>query len=339
MFRAASLFNILREIDLGRIRAASEQRFSLLVSGEHDLGVRLAKTLSQGETPEDFSPWITHCALAEAPQHTGHDLALLVTVEGKPDRAARETLRRLAPSGPVIQVVAGSSPAQLPPGLEAARVHLAALSPTEVQRHLAPEVLRLLPEALHLPLARRLPLFRPAAMRALVEETARANAFYAASTGLAATVPILNLPLNAADFLILTKNQLVMAYKLALAAGKTGRPQDIMGEVIGVLGGGLLFRQLARSLVGLIPVAGIIPSVAISYAGTEAIGHAVTLWAYQGEHPSTQTIKQFYREALGKGNEVAKVLVARVRRDRGRTPQLPPAKQRLEPSSKQHREP
>ena len=81
------------------------------------------------------------------------------------------------------------------------------------------------------------------------------------------------------DVVVLTKNQLVMSYKIALAAGRSGRPRDLVGEIIGVLGGGLLFRQVARQLIGLVPVIGIVPKVAVAYGGTWAIGRAVTLWA------------------------------------------------------------
>jgi hypothetical protein len=45
-----------------------------------------------------------------------------------------------------------------------------------------------------------------------------------------------------------------------------------------MLGGGLVFRQLARQLVGLIPVVGIVPKVAVAYGGTCMIGRAVVLW-------------------------------------------------------------
>jgi uncharacterized protein (DUF697 family) len=81
---------------------------------------------------------------------------------------------------------------------------------------------------------------------------------------------------------VLTKNQLVMSYRIALASGKKGTPRDLVGEVLGVIGGGFLFRQGARQLVGLIPVAGIVPKVAVAYAGTLAIGKAVVTWAAYG---------------------------------------------------------
>ena len=107
---------------------------------------------------------------------------------------------------------------------------------------------------------------------------------------MAEAVPLLDVPLNLADILILTKNQLLMGYKIALGAGKSGRARDVIGEVVGVVGGGFLFRQAARSLIGLIPMAGIIPKVAIAYTGTWAIGRAVVVWATQGRLVSHATL-------------------------------------------------
>ena len=126
-------------------------------------------------------------------------------------------------------------------------------------------------------------------------------------------VPVLDVPLNLADIVILTKNQLVMSYRIAVASGKKGTAQQLIGEVVGVIGGGFLFRQGARQLVGLIPVAGIVPQVAVAYAGTLAIGKAVAAWAaWPG--PGAGTIKRLYRQALTRGKEVAVALVDQARK-------------------------
>jgi uncharacterized protein (DUF697 family) len=135
---------------------------------------------------------------------------------------------------------------------------------------------------MRLAFARHLITLREPLFTELIEETATTNALYALTTGLAEAVPVLDVPLNLADIVVLTKNQLVMSYRIALASGKKGTPRDLVGEVLGVIGGGFLFRQGARQLVGLIPVAGIVPKVAVAYAGTLAIGKAVVTWAAYG---------------------------------------------------------
>jgi uncharacterized protein (DUF697 family) len=157
-------------------------------------------------------------------------------------------------------------------------------------------------------LARQAPLTRPKVFNALIEETAKTNAGYSFSTGLAEIVPILDIPLNIGDMLVLTKNQLMMSYRIALAAGKDGRPREMIAEIVGVLGGGLMFRQLARQLVGLLPVIGLVPKVAVAYGGTWAIGKAVVAWATGGGRLSADRLKQLSREGMARGRKVAQAM-------------------------------
>ncbi|MCS7062336.1 MAG: hypothetical protein RMN25_14420, partial [Anaerolineae bacterium] len=70
-----------------------------------------------------------------------------------------------------------------------------------------------------LALARHLPAFRERVVRSLIEETAIANAIYSASAGVAEIIPLVTVPLNAADLAVLTKNQGILAYKIALTMG------------------------------------------------------------------------------------------------------------------------
>ena len=110
----------------------------------------------------------------------------------------------------------------------------------------------------------------------------------------------------------------MLAYKVALAAGRTGSAQNLMTELVGVLGGGLLFRQVARGLVGLVPVWGIVPKVAVAYAGTQLIGTAAALWATEGREVSPDELRALYADALRRGREVAARLVPDRFRRKGR---------------------
>jgi hypothetical protein len=84
--------------------------------------------------------------------------------------------------------------------------------------------------------------------------------------------------------IVLSKTQAFLAYKLGLTVGFSTNWHDYLREFGGVLGGGFLLRQLARSLVGLIPVWGILPKVAIAYAGTYVVGHTILQWYLTGRH-------------------------------------------------------
>ena len=53
-------------------------------------------------------------------------------------------------------------------------------------------------------------------------------------------------------------------------------------------------EQVARQLVGLIPVVGIAPKVAVAYGGTWAIGQAVVLWATTGQALTMESVGHFF---------------------------------------------
>ena len=309
---AARMLTLLREIDLGALRNEADRRFTLSVSGDSEGARDLAERLSATPERVGVHPYLN---LTDRPTDAPNaDLRIFVT-RGQEFPPLR--------SGPTLTVyLTGDEPlpvgADLPRPGEAGRVVLAELSETTVKETLIPALLRALPPTLHMALERQLPVFRPAVVRGLIDEAARTNALYAAGTGVAEIVPVLNLPLNVADTLVLTKNQLVMAYKVALAAGRTGSAQELMTEIVGVLGGGLLLRQAARGLVGLVPVWGVVPKVAVAYAGTQLIGAAAALWATEGREISPDELQALYADALRRGREVAARLVPERFRRKGR---------------------
>ena len=331
------MFDLVREVDLGAIKREAEARFSLQLGGDPALAAQLAAALSATPGRSGVHPYVSV-----------QDIQVQdISVQDKGVRSALPPDLRVV----VQRGFAGSEPLSVVPTLvvcvsgEGQPATWALNSPDPVKRRgvvvtdltadlervLIPEILRTLPRHLHLAVARQLPVFRPAVIRSFVEETSRTNAVYAASTGVAEIVPVLNVPLNVADTVVLGKNQLVMAYKVALAAGKTGKPQELMGEIIGVLGGGLLFRQVARGLVGLIPVWGWLPKVAVAYAGTQVIGTATALWALEGRTVTARDLRGLYDSALGRGRTLAGQLLRRNQDaaalpESGETPQLEPPK-------------
>jgi len=159
-----------------------------------------------------------------------------------------------------------------------------------------------------LALGRYFPLFRVPIAHHLINETSFSNAAYAMSTGLVETIGILDIPITITDTVVLTKAQAFLIYKLGLALGYSTNFQDYIGEFGSVLGGGFVWRQLARSLVGLIPLWGIIPKTGVAYAGTYVVGHAVLQWYLTGKHVSKKQMQQIYLQALEKSKAVFKKL-------------------------------
>lgn len=176
-----------------------------------------------------------------------------------------------------------------------------------LQREFIPAVLELLPQQ-HLALGRQFPLFRLPIAHQIINDTCFSNAAYSFSTGVAQIVPVLDIPLTLTDMIILTKSQAFLAYKLGLLFGFSTRWQDYVTEFGGVIGGGFVWRQIARSLVGLIPVWGIIPKVAISYSGTYVVGHAILGWYITGRHLNAKQMRALTSQAFTKGKDYASKL-------------------------------
>jgi uncharacterized protein (DUF697 family) len=185
-----------------------------------------------------------------------------------------------------------------------------------------PIVMEMIPEHL-LSLGRYFPLFRVAVARYLINDTCFSNAAYALSTGLAETVAVLDIPIAVTDMVVMSKNQAFLVYKLGLALGQSTRWQDYVMEFGGVLGSGFLWRELARTLVGFIPVWGIVPKTAIAYAGTYVVGNVVLQWYLTGRRLTRTQMQQMYKGAFARGKNVARNLVAGLPRPRLSRPRLP----------------
>ncbi len=314
-----TLWRIVSEVDLDAIRQEAERPFRLLVAGEGAEQARHLAALLSSPDGSFLHPWIRLASLPVTPEELAElgpvDLAVLVADGPNPSpdlRASQETLARAQTPTVLVLVGAEEERGLLVHWAGARRVAVPELTAEAVQEQVAPALLESVP-GLTLALARQLPPLRPAAFQRLIHETAQSNATYAFSTGIAEIIPALNIPLNVSDLVVLTKNQLLMSYKIALAAGKRGTPRELMGEIVSVIGGGLLFRQLARQLVGLVPVWGIVPKVAVAYAGTWVIGQIVVRWATEGRLLSAEDVRGLYGEALARGRQVAQELVARQR--------------------------
>ena len=191
--------------------------------------------------------------------------------------------------------------------------------PNMLTNNFVPAVLKLLPDRL-LALGRQFPLFRLPIAHQLIHDTSYTNAAYALGTGVAEIVPVLNIPLNITDMIVLTKTQAFLTYRLGLLLGFSTAWQDYLGEFGGVIGSGFIWRQLARSLVGLIPVWGIIPKVAISYAGTFLVGSMVLQWYLTGKHLNPQQARDLYRQALAQGKQNAQKMLGRMPKPHLRLP-------------------
>jgi uncharacterized protein (DUF697 family) len=128
---------------------------------------------------------------------------------------------------------------------------------------------------------RAYPAFRQSAVKLLVEEASMANAQFALVSNIPAVIPIIGSLVSAgADFLVLTKNQLMLIYKIAAIHGRDLDHQfEILREMVPVVGAGLVWRTVAREAASFFPVvAGTIPKVIIAYTGTAVAGRGMDFY-------------------------------------------------------------
>lgn len=314
----SAIWSTITEIDASEIRQQAQTPFRLaLIGSDREAVYWLADALrtdpykqTLATSPQALEIYILPTGASALEQAASADAALLVMPIDRADvgieQQALATLRTTRPNLPLIIIHASAQGAgqQPPPDRRYwqadAHVVIDARGSQPLEAELIPALLKLFPNR-ELALAHFLPALRPAIATHLINESCFANASFAAGTGVAELVPVLGIPLSVTDMVVLTKNQVLLSYKLALALGHNGTARELVGPVAGVVGGGFIWRQVARTLVGLIPGVGLVPKIAIAYAGTYVTGHAVYNWYAHGSELSPARMKALYAEALAEG--------------------------------------
>jgi uncharacterized protein (DUF697 family) len=150
-------------------------------------------------------------------------------------------------------------------------------------------------------LGRWYPALRPYAAKSIINDTARVNAQFALVAAAPTLIPLIGeMAAVGADLIVLTRNQLYMAIKLAAVYGKPlNNRWDILRDILPVIGGGLLWRTIAREAAAMLPfAAGTIPKVGIAYAGTLATGKAIETYYRYGVQTTREQLAGYFRNAL-----------------------------------------
>lgn len=323
----ANVWKNVREVDLRPIREQALRDVKIALVGEQGSGRRALADLLRRDPhrPDTYTQTPVAIADLDAKEEiTGAHLLVLMTDPGSADlQRQRAWAHRWTNAGKTVMVFYNRKPVDLESqtlDLEltwdaASLVTASADDPDSLLEKFVPAVMKLLPDN-HLSLARRFPLFRRPVAQKLINDTCLSNAAYALSTGIAEVVPLLGIPLTITDIVVLTKAQAFLVYRLGLALGFSTQWQDYVTEFGSVIGGGFLWRQIARSLVGLIPVWGIVPKVAVAYAGTYVVGNVILRWYLTGRHVTRKQIQELYRQAFDQGKIVAQNLLSRAPRPR-----------------------
>lgn len=319
----AAGFKLLREVDLNAIRRQAESPFHLAVLGGSGAGKSLLiNQLLTGPRSQEMGlvPPVREYGLdGEMPVKTCTLALLMMDISDDDCARAQDVFRQLVRDKiPVVVCYNRSGPVQegkiVPVGAQGWQgAETVAVDPGDRESLagvLAPAMLRACPGR-EVQLARNLPLLREAVSRKLIDDTCMINSTYSLATGLAEINVFLDLPLNMADIVILTKNQAIMAYKISLAMGLTADWKETVPKMTAVVGSAFLWRQVARLLVGLIPAYGVVPKIAVAYAGTYTVGQAIYQWCANGEKLRTENLKSLYLSALKRGRETAQAVIAR----------------------------
>ena len=272
--------NVLREISFEEVRDQAETMPQVLVLGASAAAARelgLALTGGAGELA------ITARDLATPPTDLDRFDAIVVSDPLQTGLARTLRDRQMAANG-VSTVVSPEGPDPADPAtLEALRVTIVRLNPDR-----APAF------------GRAFPIFRPAAVKTVVNETAMANAQFALLSNIPALLPIVGgIAAASADFIVLTKNQLMMMYKLGAIYDRDLSDQfAIIQELVPVVGAGFVWRSVARGAASFLPfAAGTLPKVGVAFVGTMIVGHAADYYYRTALRPSRQQLQAFREQA------------------------------------------
>ena len=318
-----SIWKTIREVDVNAIRHEAEQAVGIVCVGQPSALWWVDRFLREG--PNRYPLVRDPLALVQLAEVTGYleavrtaDLLVLAVDAAAPLSPAEVAgLERLAASPRPTQVVLLFGEAAGPATPWAAYLEQGEATLVDPQAPSAAGtvgeiVLAALPAEARLASARRLPGLRPLFAARLTGEVSVSNAAVALASGVPSMVPILGIPISAADTIILTKNQALMVYRLALACGAPPEFQKRMLEITPVIGGAVVWRQIAGALVGLVPAYGIVPKVAVAFGGTYVVGLAATHWYETGLLTSAER-KRIMAEATSRAREVAGVMAGQAR--------------------------
>ncbi|MCC7023808.1 MAG: hypothetical protein IT338_13385 [Thermomicrobiales bacterium] len=277
-----NMMSVIREVSLDELREQAETppRFMIVAPTAED-----ARRLGTALTGPEGQFGSTYRAVDES---VGSTVPLDAAIVWDPDRTGAqsrvaEALRFESPPVPIVRFEGNPTDA-------------------EAIERLRTEIVKRAPERAPA-LGRALPALRPAAARQIISETSTANAQFSLVSNIPALIPIVgSIAAAGADFIVLTKNQVMMIYKLAAVFGRDLHDQRaILQEVLPVVGAGLMWRSLAREATNFLPfAAGAIPKLAIAYAGTMVVGKAAEFYYRTGLKPSKGQLDDFWRQAMEK---------------------------------------
>jgi uncharacterized protein (DUF697 family) len=290
-------WHITRELDINGLRESFEQPVSLRVLGS-DLAIaeRVARLIEPDPEAGEVSAGVLGVSTRERAD------AYIAAIRSSLDSDARRELSDLSVGeAPLLVVQSEDAAGMLVLGIPDERIVTLgdAEADEEVRDRLFKALVQAAPEVI-LAAGRRHPLLREPIADHLIFDTSRVNAQFAALASLPAALPLFGgLVGDVADTIVLTKNQVLLLFKLA---GLYGRDiafgPELLIEIVPVVGGAFFWRTTARTLVGLLPpLLGLLPKTAVAYTGTFVVGQTARYYYRFGNKPPPEIAQELRHEA------------------------------------------
>lgn len=173
-------------------------------------------------------------------------------------------------------------------------------------------------DQLGLPLARLFPPFREEVCTRIIHKISIENAGFSLATALPNIAPILGLTWAvgefASDSVILTMNQIRLAFFLGAANDRPVGYGEQRTEIGSIVAGAFGWRAVARELISKVPLGGgLLPKAAIAYAGTYVVGRSLERYYRLGYKFTREERHSAYQQAFEKGKILAGGLLDRIR--------------------------
>jgi uncharacterized protein (DUF697 family) len=308
----AQFWRLTRELDLNGLRESLERPVTIRVLGSDAAAAqRLARLIE----PDPAAGEVTTAVLGSAERDRDRADLYAVAIAGPLETDARRQLSDLSVSEtPLVLVQSESAAGMLVLGVPDERVLTLATAEAddEARDRLFKVLVQAAPEVM-LSAGRRHPLLREPVADHLIRDTSRVNAQFAAISSLPANLPLIGgLVGDMADVLVLTKNQVLLLFKLAGLYGRDlqlGR--QLLVEILPVVGGAFFWRTTARALVGLLPsLLGLLPKTLVAYSGTYVVGQMARYYFRSGDRPTPELVRELRAEGL----RLARETLARFKR-------------------------
>lgn len=270
-------FKSLRKV-LKAVRGEVEREVSIAVIAKPEVEIGLLTSMKAGGGREVFFSLNAGAKDDLTAKLKQADLALVVVSPGATDAELKDMFRQASLAKRKLVIITGREINDWMVDKLAGIYHVSGedvifvpvSDEKAVQSKLIPRIVKKI-EGKEIALAAAIPAFKQEVANRVIAKTAGQNAVI----GAAIFIP-------GADMPIMTANQIKMILRLSAIYNEEISAKRLY-EILAVIGGGFAFRELAKQVLGLVPVAGWAIKGGIGYGGTVAMGQVAKRYFEQNQ--------------------------------------------------------